>query len=217
MQNGCFDRGKMLPEVDEMYTYYRMKGSKSLMALYRCEHCGQVALHPVQLKKETTYDPGWTRKGTEKRRARKEEALSGRMDKAAEKIAGESSATAFLGKQLEGKCPHCEKKQSWMRMGYGLWARLLGIMALMSPFGWFNVATFEGRRAQLQTVQSVTTLVTAATILLALALVIHAVIMMMNIRRACQDSPVLIARSVEELNALATQHPAYLTELKKSA
>ena len=51
MQGACLRCVKMLPEVDEMYTYYRMKGSKNLMALYRCEHCGRVALHPVQMKK----------------------------------------------------------------------------------------------------------------------------------------------------------------------
>ena len=94
MQGACLRCVKMLPEVDEMH--YRMKGSKSLMALYRCEHCGRVALHPVQLKKETTYNSTWTMKGLERRRTRKEEALSGRMDRAAAKIAGESSAAAFL-------------------------------------------------------------------------------------------------------------------------
>lgn len=217
MQKPRHRRVILCAEVDEMYTYYRMTGSKKLLTMYRCEHCGRVAFHPLTIKQQTTYNSTWTSAGLERRRARKEEELTQRMDKAAASMAEGAGPMAFLGKEIDGKCPHCSKKQSWMRMCYRLWGSFVGIMAMMTGFGLFSIATFEGRRAQLQTIQAVTGAAAVFTVLLALGLVVHAAVMITRTRRNTRENPVIVARSAEELLAHATQHPAYMAEWQKQA
>ena len=200
-----------------MYTYYRMNGSRKLLALYRCEHCHRVAMDAVTLKKQTTYNQTWTRSGLERRRSRKEEELRERMDRQAGTLAQGVSPLAFVGKEMEGKCPHCGKKQSWMRMSYKLWGGFVGIMAMMTGFGVFSQMTFEGSRRALRNVQTATFVASAVMIALALGLIIHAATMYVKARRAMKADPVIIARTAEELLAGAAKHPAYMDELTKKA
>lgn len=195
---------------------YRMTGSLPMMALYRCEHCHKVALHQVTLKKRTSYDSTWTQSGLERRRSRKQEELSGKLDKAAAQLSSGSGALTFLGKTIEGKCPHCQKKQAWMRMSYSLWGSLMGVLAFMAAVGAFCIYTFEGNRAQLFTMQQMLSFIIAALVLLAAGWVIHAVTMLLHTRWIAQESPIYLARTVAELAVKAAEHPDYMAEIRKS-
>ena len=195
---------------------YRMTASLPIMALYRCEYCHNVSLHQVLLKKRTNYDSTWTQSSLERRRERKQEELSQKLSKAAEAVSSNNKALTFVGKTIDGKCPHCNKKQSWMRMSYSLWGSLIGVLVFIVVVGFFSIHTFEGSYSQLHSMQTILSAVIMVLILLTVGLFIHAIVMLTRTKRITQESPIFLARTTEELFVKAAEQPEYLKELEKT-
>lgn len=165
------------------------------------------------LEKGGSFESGWTQGGTERRREGKQEMLSERLNEAADALSSNNKALTFIGKTIDGKCPFCQKKQSWMRMSYSRWAGFIGVLALIAAIGAIGTRTFDGSRAQLESMKTVMPLVIVCLILSIVGLIIHSVVMLVRTVHIIRQNPVYLARTVNELVAKIADHPEYLDHL----
>lgn len=193
-----------------MIRTYTLTMKREMLALYKCESCGKLALQKIALEKEAKYeDRAWTASGREKMHAGVKDKLGEKMDAQFEQLMAGGDPKVFVRAKLKCKCPHCNAKQSWSRMRYEGWkwlAVLLLIFVLAVIAGMLNSdAPFRHRMLLRQLMP----LGVGGIALIGIGVGAHCFAMLSKVKANFGLCPPLFARTLPELLEKASQYSAY--------
>ena len=194
-----------------MIRTFTITARKKLLVLFKCSHCGKINIQLTDLSLEQKYDDkAFTQAGQQRQQDSNTTKLQEKMQRLEAKLLDKPGSITFAQAKFKCKCDKCGARQPWSQMNYTwIWmiAGVIGVYILGMFLGMSNEDASWRFVRDIQTIYLPMGI--GALVLLFAGAGLHFLLKLIKYRSSTVDSPVLFARTVDELQKKAASVEAY--------